>query len=256
MSNPPSIRGRYGRRALVLLVLTGALLTATADPADARILKRLDFETGSLRQWTNVERAAKGRISVVRDPLRQGHFAARFIVKPGDHPVSGGERAEVYWGNREGPGETSWWRWSTLFPTGFHPNEGGWNIFTQWHQTGPSCTPPVIFQVRRLPQRTNVELQVWGGRLNTSTCEPQYKRSWILGRLHRNHWYDFVVKFRWSSVRSHGLVVVRVDGKQKVKAHAATLYKGQAVYLKQGFYRGDSSKTTTIYHDGMQRFRP
>jgi hypothetical protein len=51
-------------------------------------------------------------------------------------------------------------------------------------------------------------------------------------------------------------VLVRVNGKVKVRAHAATLYKGQGVYVKQGFYRGPSSRTTTIYHDGMQRFRP
>jgi len=26
--------------------------------------------------------------------------------------------------------------------------------------------------------------------------------------------------------------------------------------VKQGFYRGESLKTTTLYHDGLQRFRP
>jgi hypothetical protein len=36
----------------------------------------------------------------------------------------------------------------------------------------------------------------------------------------------------------------------------ATLYKGMGVYLKQGFYRGESGKKTTIIHDGMTRFRP
>jgi hypothetical protein len=65
-----------------------------------------------------------------------------------------------------------------------------------------------------------------------------------------------VVKFRWSARKAQGRVLVLVNGKVKVRAHAATLYKGQGVYLKQGFYRGTSSRTTTIYHDGMQRFRP
>jgi hypothetical protein len=51
-------------------------------------------------------------------------------------------------------------------------------------------------------------------------------------------------------------VRVTVNGKVRVSKHTATLYRGMGVYLKQGFYRGGSSKTTTIIHDGMQRFRP
>ena len=180
---------------LVLLSLSGALLAVTAPPASAGIVKRLDFETGSFGQWTNIERAARSRIAIVRDPVHQGHYASRFTVKPGDHPVSGGERAEVYFNSNERAGQTSWWRWSTYFPRSFHPNPGGWNIFTQWHHTGTSCTTPVHFQVRRLQGYSRLELQVWGGQLNTSTCEPQYKRLWTLGRLHRNRWYRFVVKF-------------------------------------------------------------
>ena len=254
MSHPPRIRGRI-TRALAHVSLSGALVAVTAPPASAEILKRLDYDSGSFGQWTSVQRAAPGRVAIVKSPVRQGRYASRFIVKPGDHPVPGGERAEVMWNSRENAGETSWWRWSTYFPTGFHPNLGGWNIFTQWHHTGPNCTSPIHFQVRHFQHRSQLELQVWGGRLSPS-CEPQYKRLWTLGRLHKNRWYRFVVKFRWSASRSRGQVIVWVNGRKKVQAHAATLYKGQGVYVKQGFYRGDSSKTTTIYHDGMQRFKP
>ena len=241
---------------LVLLSLSGALLAVTAAPASAGIIKRLDFETGSLRQWTNVERAAPGRITIVRDPVRQGRYASKFTVKPGDHPVSGGERAEVYFNSHARAGQTSWWRWATYFPNSFHPDPGGWNIFTQWHHTGTSCTTPVHFQVRRFEHFSRLELQLWGGNLDTSTCEPQYKHLWTLGRLHRNRWYRFEVKFHWSPNPAQGRVLVRVNGKVKVRARAATLYKGQSLYVKQGFYRGTSSKTTTLYQDGMQRFKP
>jgi polysaccharide lyase-like protein len=254
VTTPPGIRGRFGRRALALVIVTGAVGVAGATPASAGIIKRLDFETGSLGQWSSVQ-AKPGRIDVVPSPVRQGRFASRFTVKPGDHPVPGGERAEVFWGSGERAGVTSWWRWSTYFPTGFHPNRGGWNIFTQWHHSGGSCTSPVRFQVQHGRHRSWLKLEVWGGQLY-SNCEPQYKRAWTLGRLVRNRWYNFTVKFFWSPRPSRGLVVVRVNGQEKVHAHTATLYKGQGVYVKQGFYRGDSSKTTTIIHDGMQRFRP
>jgi Polysaccharide lyase len=255
VSQTPPVRGLV-TPALVLLTLSGTLLAVTAAPASAGILKRLDFETGTLRQWAE-KQALPHRITVQSRRVHQGRYASRFVVKPGDTPAAGGERAEVYWNGNEKAGTTSWWRWATMFPRGFHPNDGGWNFFTQWHHTGPSCSPPVKFLVEHSGNRSSIWLQIWAGRLNVSTCEPQYKREWRLSRhLRRNHWYDFVVKFRWSPLRSRGRVVVRVDGKVKVNARAANLYKGQAVYVKQGFYRGPSSKTTTIYHDGMQRFKP
>jgi hypothetical protein len=200
--------------------------------------------------------AARGRITVVPSPVRQGHFASRFVVKPGDHPTAGGERAEVMWWSREHAGKQSWWRWSTLFPTGFHPNQGAWNVFTQWHQTGDSCVSPIRFLVDNYANPPRLRLDVWSGRLNMSNCNPQYKHSWYLGRLVRNRWYNFVVHFKWSPYKSRGYLRVSVNGKTKVRKHVATLYRGMGVYVKQGFYRGPSSKTTTIYHDGMQRFVP
>jgi len=232
----------------------GVSLAAAAPTASAQVVKKLDFETGGFGQWTS-KQAEPGRIDIIPSPVRQGYFSSRFTVKPGDN-VSGGERAELMYWSQERAGKTSWWRWSTYFPTSFHPNPGAWNIFTQWHQTGDQCSPPVRFLVDKYVTPPRLRLDVWGGRLNTNTCEPQYKHSWYLGQLRRNHWFKFVVKFKWSPRKSHGFVRVSVNGKVRVQKRTATLYRGMGVYLKQGFYRGGSSKTTTIIHDGTQRFRP
>jgi Polysaccharide lyase len=255
VSTPLRLRGRVGRRTLALFTLLAVSLAAAAPMASAQVLKKLDFETGGIGQWTS-KQALPGRIDIVPSPVRQGQFASRFTVKPGDDPVSGGERAELMYLSHERAGKTSWWRWSTYFPTGFHPNEGAWNIFTQWHQTGDQCPPPVRFMVDKYVTPPRLRLDIWSGRLNTSSCTPQYKHSWYLGKLRRNRWFNFVVKFKWSPSKSHGYVRVIVNGKVRVSKHTATLYRGMGVYLKQGFYRGGSSKTTTIIHDGMQRFRP
>ena len=255
MSTPLRLRGRVGRRTLALFSFLAVSLAAAAPTASAQVLKKLDFETGGFRQWTS-KQALPGRIDIVPSPVRQGQFASRFTVKPGDDPVSGGERAELMYWSHERAGKTSWWRWSTYFPRGFHPNGGAWNIFTQWHQTGDKCSPPVRFMVDKYMSPPRLRLDVWGGRLNTNTCVPQYRHSWFLGTLHRNRWYKFEVKFKWSPSKSHGFVRVTVNGKVRVRKHTATLYRGMGVYLKQGFYRGASSKKTTIIHDGMQRFKP
>jgi hypothetical protein len=188
--------------------------------------------------------------------VRQGHYAARFIVGPGDDPIgASGERSEVVYSSGEGEGVESWWAWSTYFPTGFHPNNGSWNVFTQWHQAGTSCPQPVSFEVNHYTTPSRLKLRVWGGRL--SGCTPSSRREWNFATLRRNRWYNFVFHVKWSSSKSTGFVQLWVNGQLKIpKTHLATLYKGQGVYLKQGFYRGHSSLTTTIYHDALRRYRP
>jgi hypothetical protein len=225
--------------------------------AGATILKRLDFESGSLRQWTEIQ-AVPGRVSIVRSPVRQGHFAARFVVKPGDRPIGGGERAELYASAGERAGVESWWKWSTYFPTGFRPNRNSnFNIFTQWHHSGTSCTPPVRFDVDTSRSPIKLKLRVWGGRLDENTCGASYQRVWTIANLRRNHWYNFRFHVKWSDSRTVGFVRLSINGRVRVpKTHTATLYRGQSVYVKQGFYRGSSSLTSTLFHDGLVRYRP
>ena len=160
MSTPLCLRGRFGRRTLALSAFLAVSLAVAAPTASAQVLKKLDFETGSFGQWTS-KQPLPGRIDLVPSPVRQGHFASRFTVKPGDDPVSGGERAELMYLSHERAGKTSWWRWSTYFPTGFHPNEGAWNIFTQWHQTGDQCPPPVRFMVDKYVTPPQLRLDIW-----------------------------------------------------------------------------------------------
>jgi hypothetical protein len=234
-----------------------AVAAVAPSPANAKIVKRLDFESGTLRQWTDVQ-ALRGRITTVRSPVGQGHYAARFVVRPGDDPIGmGGERAELVWLSGEHAGVKSRWRWKTLFPTAFHPKaNSAWNYFTQWHHSGYSCAPPVAFGVTTFTSRARISLDIRGGRLNVGNCSAAHHRVWTLQRLRRNRWYafDFVVK--WSPYRSRGYISLRINGRQVIrKTHAATLYKGQGVYVKQGLYRSPFDRTSVIYHDGMTRSR-
>jgi hypothetical protein len=245
-------------RTRILTSLFALLLGGTvAIPAEAIIVKRLDYETGSFSQWSGVQ-AERGDAVIVRSPVRQGHYAARFIVRPGDNPIGmSGERAEVYSLTAEKEGTESWWRWSTYFPTGFRPNRNSsWNVFTQWHHTGESCPTPVSFEVNNYSSPARLRLRVWGGRLSSS-CQPDSKRVWDFAVLRRNRWYNFTFHVKWSSAKSTGFVQLWVNGLLKIpKTHVADLYRGQGVYVKQGFYRGRSNLTTTIFHDGLRRFRP
>ena len=58
-----------------------------------------DWETGDRSQWDRFQHKTGGvesdQFAIVQDPVRQGAFAARFTVHPGDVFNSGGERSEV-----------------------------------------------------------------------------------------------------------------------------------------------------------------
>jgi hypothetical protein len=247
--------GRLGNFVVLSFLLSGVLLLAPGR-ADARILKRLDYESGNLNQWTYVQ-ALQGRISVVTSPRRQGRYSARFVVKPGDRPVSGtGERSELVAMTGERPGSDSWWRWSTFFPKVFHPVRGTWNVFTQWHQIDDKCPPPIVFAVNTEIRRPRLELRVRGGRLNSSTCKTSFTRTFGIGRFRLSRWYNFRFHIKWAASSTGGYIGLRVNGRLRVRSHVPTLYSDQAVYLKQGFYRGPTSRTSVIYHDGLQRYHP
>lgn len=245
-----------GRTRIACLIVVLALAGAGASGAHAATLKRLDYETGNFGQWTALQ-AVGTDARIVRDPVNQGRFAARFVVRPGDDPInSSGERSEAYFLSRESEGTESWWAWSTYFPTAFHPNAGSWNIFTQWASGMYGCTPSVSFAVNKYVSPPRLKLQVWGGRMSGS-CQPSSKRTWNFGVLRRNRWLKFRFHVKWSSSSSTGFVQVWLNGRLRIpKTHVATLYRGDRVYVKQGFYRGDSRLTTTIYHDGLHRYTP
>jgi hypothetical protein len=199
-----------------------------------------DFEPGNLSQWDDSESAAN-RISVVRDPVRQGHFAGRFEVDSGDY-VNAGQRAELVHESNELEGEEAWWGWAVYFPQEFKPGE--WTIFAQWHdRPAAKFPPPIAFEVRN----NNLRLVTHGG-----VREHSVPGDWILAPFQREHWYDIAFHVHWSS--QTGFVEVWVDGDKVVpKTSTPTLYAGLDLYLKQGNYRAVSDERSVLYVDGMRK---
>jgi hypothetical protein len=227
-------------------------LVAPVAP-EARVVKRLDYDTGNFNQWTTTHARPHGT-RIVRRPRKQGRYAARFLVRPGDSPVGSGERSEVLYFTNEHAGTTSWWKWSTRFPRGFRPINGSMNLFTQWHHTGPTCPVPVAFRIDAW-ERPYVELKVAGGSFNPVTCDTGSGRLFNLGRIRRGHWNTFVFHVRWSPDPDRGFVKVWRDGRVVVPfTRMATIYSGYSVYVKQGYYRAPAGWSATVYHDGLRRF--
>ncbi len=192
--------------------------------------------------------------------VRQGSFAAKFVVHPGDEPIEGnGERSELRASQAESggyPGRNEWYGWSTLFPKGLNPTPGtSWNFFAQWHDSlNNGCGPNIVYAVDAAKSPAKIRLRVRGGPVSLSTCAARYDRSWYPVTLSTGHWYDFVLQVRWSADPRVGFVQAWIDGRLVVpKTKVATLYPRDGVYVKQGFYRKPSGSVSTLYQDGMRR---
>ena len=235
--------------ALTACVVVGGIASATALASTCVG----NYETGSFRGWRSVQ-AVPGDVAVVKSPVRDGHYAGRFAVDQGSTPIAGLEsnRSEVALMTEEAAGQESWWAWSTYFPAGFTPNRNTtWNVFTQWPHHPSLYVAPISFYVNTTLEPAVIELHAWGGK---GSLKPPHRRYMKLAEFEREKWYDFVFHVRWGDSPSTGFVEVWVNGQHVVPlTPAATLYTGDGVYLKQGFYRNASENTAVVYHDALRR---
>ena len=161
----------------------------------------------------------------------------------------GGERAEVFKATGEGAGTESFWAWSFYFP----PNSSSsrdtwWNVFTQWHQDGSVGVQPLSFEIMNERGREWIRVHAFGGKVGSPV-----RRAWRLAPLVRGRWYDVALRVRWAPDRT-GLLQVWLDRKQVVpETRTPTLYEGQGVYLKQGFYRQASAGSSEVYVSDTRR---
>jgi Polysaccharide lyase len=246
-------RGRRRRPSLRVLGLAAIVVLMPAVPAAAEISWRGGFETGTFSEWDTVQ-AKPGTATVVTSPVRDGRYAARFRVGPGDNPLrcSCGERAELVKHTGEKPGTSSVWAWSAFFPAEFAVRPGKRVVFTQWHDFGAGHPAPVVIRVVSSGGEDRLGLGVQGG----PTAHPVV-REWTFGRLQRGRWYDFVARFHWAADAS-GSVELMIDGAWVVpKTTTPTLFVengAKGVYLKQGVYRATPwSQTTSAYLDATRR---
>jgi hypothetical protein len=239
---------RFFRHApLAVSVVAASLVFAAATRGSDASVWRGDFETGDLSQWDGSQSVGTGRISLEQSIVRQGRYAARFEVKPGDHwaGLVGGERAEVLKGLGETSGHESYWAWSTYFPASFvSDHDAGFQMFTQWHSSANDNNSGISFQVHQ--ERLVVR---FGGGVHT---DGTVWRQFDLGPLIRSVWQDFIVHVRWGS-SDDGFIDVWRNGKLVVShAIGPNIGIGLGTYVKQGFYRPPEKWPTVVYQDAMR----
>jgi hypothetical protein len=224
-------------RRLAVMLAIGLLSTVGAKVASASVIWRSSYDNGDLSAWSKIEAVKPDRLTVVNDP--QGGKARVLQVKviQGDDPInaSGNRNEVVYTGDNIQEGDERFYEWSTLWPKSYQSADA-WQLFTQWHHTGTSGSPPV-------------ELYAIGDQIYLR-CSGEVVWS---APLDKGRWHRFMIHIKWSKDKSKGFVELFQDGKMTLpKTYAKTLFPGQGAYLKQGLYRKETVKQEqTIYHSGL-----
>lgn len=225
-----------------------------------------DFETGDSSQWSgnqwNQSFPLGDQFQIVTDPVRQGRYAAKFIVRPGDRFASTtGERSEVLWpGSDESDGQEYWYSWSTLFPSGWSEPRN-WGIFLQWHPDYGTTPPAVQFNARE----DSAVVSVNAGPLSDVCCGGAVRLRWtVLQTLNKGLWNDFIAHIKWASDNSGAITVWhRVEGQDTYTkvldvSGFPTLQSQNGIpaknYIKLGLYRDADTKTNVLYQDGFHRW--
>ena len=205
------------------------------------VVWRGDFESGDRTQWSSTQMVSADRLQVVSSPARQGSHAIKVTVRQGDNPISAsGNRNELVRMTNEKEGDEYYYKWSTMFASDY-PSAKTWQLFTQWHHSGSSGSPPVEFYVNG----ETMYLRLRGSDVVWTTP------------LVRGQWLDFVFHVKWSSKSSTGFVELYYRGNLVLpKSYGATLYSGQTNYLKVGLYRNSTiAPVGVVYHDSWVQGR-
>ena len=215
-----------------------------------KVLAVGDFETGGLTQWSVAARKRATSIAVVRTPVRQGLYAARFEVRRGDNPIGFGDRAQIQIGTNETEGQVRWYSWSTRLAKTF-PRYGNWQVLAQWHAKAAG-SPPVGF----FAENDDLVLQIHRtGRPGQVLSTEDIWR----GPLLRGQWRDIKMHVRWSGSDARGWIELWIDGARQrfddgsVRRRIRTMYPGVSNYFAMGYYRQSGlSQPGVVYHDAFR----
>lgn len=210
-----------------------------------------DFDTGDLSQWPIVRRRGGGRLRLVRGPVHDGEFAARFEVRPGGG--AGGSAAELAVGacgeRRRCPSDLEglerWYGWSSFVGRSDSGHDDGWLVLATW--AGADALAPAL--ALELRDRT-VRLR---GRLRRGQV--------TLWRapLERERWQSFTVRIHLSSSRRRGFVELWRNGRPVLRREPAkTLWRSPAgrpdplVFAVGLQTRSGLEAAQVIYHDSVR----
>jgi hypothetical protein len=254
----------YGPAIVTLaLTLTWAALardTGRAQNASSgatRVAWTGNYESGDFSQWERVLRETiTGGARIVREPVAQGRYAARFVLGP--QTTYSSSRVEAHQPDKDASGgrygSETWYRWAELVPSRAQfARHRTFNNLIQWKQDLAPCSGATL-SVNGLAKPVRLFLHVRGGEIESfdEGCRFRYERSFDLGPLPRDRWLRFRLHIKWSADPSDGFVELWMNGGKKIPfTHVATAPPGVSHYVRQGIYRDQCRCRTVVYGDAM-----
>ena len=257
-------RARTRAAAFFLTLLTALLLHAGSARAQASIPSNAayacDFENSYCDFYEQSKVASTGgRRSSMVGVAASGQVGVKLTTLPGDNSVNGSgtwerndlaKRADATYCN---PGQEEWWAFSILFPSDFvFPPGPEAGIVMDFHHTGSSGQ--ANYEIQTIPgiglrARGYGGATVNNGKFDALIPDPHGAAT---GTVARNAWYHFVLHVRWSP-NGDGLMEGWVNGRKYQSYQGATLYAGQACYLKLANYHGAFGQASSVVFDRIVR---
>jgi hypothetical protein len=262
------MRRRIGTLAYVLAAVVAAAASSAcsgdasergeAGTRATRVVWTGDYESGDFSQWEGIlrEPESPGTARIVRKPVAQGQYAARFVMGP--QTSFTGSRIEAHQGNVETSGgvygSETWYRWAQFVPSGAtFARHASFNHLVQWHPNTPCFGAALSVNGLAQPPRRLV-FNVRGGEILRygGSCDLRYERAFDLGPLPRDRWLRFRLHIKWSADPSEGFVELWMNGGRKIElTYLATAPPGVGHFVRQGIYRFRCTCRTVVYGDSM-----
>lgn len=269
---------RKFKAVITILAVAGAMLvsggTATANtescgPA-ANVYAYGNWECGTPNGWSpwgGIRKHDDESFRRITFETRQGNFAGRFQVDPGDVPpnTGGAERAEVYGlpGATMTEGDSAYYAFSIQFGNKWQQVTGSSIIVAQWraNNLGTVGSPPLALFV---PSETadRLRLQQRAGDCSTLPCSYDKGHTVMTGdqfRATRGLWHDFILYVDWSATNGRVKMWHRLEGESEMthlfdhqNVPTLNMVRGTigAVYPKFGIYRTSPQPVShTLYND-------
>jgi hypothetical protein len=252
-----------------------------ADPNKTHTLAPFDrFDPGDASATDGITVASQphgatspGTVVVASDPLGRQGLVYQETVTPGSHASDAASSDATYLFNPPRPslgasGQHNWVHFRIMFPSGYRPTRGEWNIFHEFHndsryqpfaesgQISEEFPEIALYVTDYSGHHPHLMYRVRGGQdcrcdmsRGTDRSDPR--------RLRRSHWYDVLLHITWSSDPTVGRFVWWLDGRRVALLRRATLWQrpdgvDDHVALELNNYRLHASWDATVYYSQIR----
>jgi len=250
-----SIRSRTLAIAGFSLWLASCGRVPIYEPGQPIVAFQSGFESGTLANW-HQEFAHEDSVTIVTNPVSQGLYAARFLLRP-DDAIYNGHRSELAVYHVAPYGSEVCYRWSFYIPVDYSES-AEWQVIGQWHDQ-PDYQKGEDWNNLNAIHSPPVQLSYKNQEVIVLTAAPDNVGRAIGRRsILKGVWHTVVYRIYWH--RRNGRVTTWLNDMPLTPSNGSdpayacsTAFNESGCYFKIGLYRSEKIKTTNvIYYDDVR----